>query len=143
MVSTPPITPKAHQGRACRCSSCFTPSSVLKIMTAREGVIVTALIAEMIVDTEIVTANWRKNWPVMPPNEGARHEHGAQHQGHRDDRPGHLIHRLNGRRANVEPGRHQSLDVLEHDDGVVHHDADRQHQAEEGDVVEAEPDARP
>src|SRR5690349_1970735 len=34
--------------------------------TAREGVIVIALIAEMTVETAIVTANWRKNWPVMP-----------------------------------------------------------------------------
>ena len=28
--------------------------------------------AEMIVETAIVTANWRKNWPVMPP----RKQHG-------------------------------------------------------------------
>ena len=45
------------------------------ICTAREGVIVMALIAEMIVETAIVTANWRKNCPVMPPMNAARHEH--------------------------------------------------------------------
>ena len=28
---------------------------------------VRALTAEMIVETAIVTANWRKNWPVIPP----------------------------------------------------------------------------
>ena len=28
--------------------------------------------AEMIVETAIVTANWRKNWPVIPP----RKQHG-------------------------------------------------------------------
>ncbi len=39
----------------------------MKIITARDGVIVNALTAEMIVETAIVTANWRKNWPVMPP----------------------------------------------------------------------------
>ena len=36
-------------------------------MTARDGVMVRALTAEMIVETEIVTANWRKNWPLTPP----------------------------------------------------------------------------
>ena len=39
----------------------------MKISTARDGVIVRALTAEMIVETAIVTANWRKNWPVIPP----------------------------------------------------------------------------
>src|SRR5207237_10892688 len=34
---------------------------------ARDGVIVMALIAEIIVDTAMVTANWRKNWPLTPP----------------------------------------------------------------------------
>ena len=32
----------------------------------------------------------------------------------------------------------QPLDVLQHDDGVVDHDADRQHQAEQRQVVERE-----
>ena len=41
----------------------WLPSSVLKISTARDGVMVRALMAEMIVETAIVTANWRKNWP--------------------------------------------------------------------------------
>ena len=50
--------PRQASGRR---ASCPRPSSVLKIKTAREGVIVRALIAEMIVDTAIVTANWRKN----------------------------------------------------------------------------------
>ena len=39
----------------------------MKITTARDGVIVIALIAEMIVETAMVTANWRKNCPVTPP----------------------------------------------------------------------------
>ena len=34
---------------------------------------VRALIAEMIVETAIVTANWRKNWPLIPP----RKQHGT------------------------------------------------------------------
>ena len=43
---------------------CLRPA---KMAAARAGVIVMALIAEMIIDTAIVSANWRKNCPVMPP----------------------------------------------------------------------------
>ena len=47
---------------------CLCPGwSPLKINTARDGVMVRALTAEMNVETAMVTANWRKNWPVMPP----------------------------------------------------------------------------
>ena len=41
-------------------------ASVLKTETARDGVSVMALMAEMIIEAEIVSANWRKNWPGMP-----------------------------------------------------------------------------
>jgi len=34
---------------------------------ARAGVIVMALMAEIIIDAAMVSANWRKNWPVIPP----------------------------------------------------------------------------
>src|SRR5262249_10218455 len=63
-VTAPPTTPKIHQGNASRFNSwpCpCAPSSVLRISTARDGVIVKALTAEMIVETAIVTANCRKN----------------------------------------------------------------------------------
>ena len=35
-------------------------------MAASAGLSVSELIAEKTVETAIVTANWRKNWPVMP-----------------------------------------------------------------------------
>ena len=35
-----------------------------------------------------------------------------------------------------------TLDVLDHHDRVVHHDADRQHQPEQRQVVQAEPERR-
>ena len=41
-------------------------SSMRKMMRARDGVIVRALMAEMIVEAAIVTANCWKNRPVMP-----------------------------------------------------------------------------
>ncbi len=68
-VRHPPTAAKIHHGNASRlCSTLWPPSpSVLNSNTAREGVIVMALRAEMTVDTEIVTANCRKNNPVMPP----------------------------------------------------------------------------
>ncbi len=98
---------------------------------------VMALIAEMIVETVIVTANWRKNWPVMPLI-SAGHEDGAEHQPHGDDWPGDLFHRLERGGAGLKPVGHLPLDVFQHDDCVVDHDADRQHQPEERNVVQAE-----
>ena len=95
--------------------------------------------AEMIVETAIVTANWRKNWPRDPAQEAARHEHRAEHQRDGQDRAGDLLHRLDRGRPRVQAGRDQPLDVLQHDDGVVDHDADGQHQAEQRQVVELKP----
>ena len=108
-------------------------------MTAREGVIVTALMAEMIVETAIVTANWRKNWPVMPPMNAQGTNTALSTRAIARIGPGHFIHRLDRGCSHVEARGHQPLDVLQHHDGVVDHDADRQHQAEERDVVQAEP----
>ena len=64
--------------------------------------------------------------------EGDRHEHRAQRQHDRDDRSGHLVHRLDrgvARRQLVLA--HVALDVLQHDDRVVDDDADREHHAEQ------------
>ena len=78
-----------------------------------------------------------------PAQEGGRHEDREEHQGHGDHRPGHFVHglvrRLAGRDALFQP----ALDVLDHHDGVVHDDADRQHQAEEREVIERDSPARP
>ena len=71
-------------------------------------------------------------------DEGARHEHGAEHQRHGDHRPGDFVHRLARGLARRQPLLQPALDVLDHHDRVVDHDADRQHQAEQRDVVQAE-----
>ena len=64
--------------------------------------------------------------------EGDRHEHRAQRQHDGDDRAGHLAHRLDRGLARRQVLLvHDALDVLQHDDGVVHHDADREHHAEQ------------
>ena len=99
---------------------------------------VRALMAEMIVETAIVTANWRKNWPVMPP----RKQHGMN-----TELSTSVMARIGPVISSIalivavresQPGGDQPLDVLQHDDGVVDHDADGQHQAEQRQVVEAE-----
>src|SRR5262245_9655424 len=63
-----PQSTKIHHGNASRWCSC-EPSdlvSVLNTETARDGVSVIALIAEMSIAAEIVSANCRKNCPGMP-----------------------------------------------------------------------------
>ena len=105
---------------------------------------VRALIAEMTVETAIVTANWRKNWPVMPlmKAHGTNTAHSTRATAMIG--PGDLLHRLDASpSAASRPLAIMPLDVLQHDDGVVHHDADRQHQAEQRDVVQAEAERRP
>ena len=64
-----------------------------------------------------------------------------KHQRDGDDRSGDLGHRLDRRLARRQPAGDPALDVLQHDDGVVDDDADRQHQAEQRQVVEREPSA--
>ena len=75
-------------------------------------------------------------------DEGRRHEHRAQHEGNGDQGGTHLIHALVRGLARGEAGRDVALDVLHHDDRIVHHDADGEHQAEQGKVVERETEQR-
>ncbi|MNM61741.1 hypothetical protein D3C81_730480 [compost metagenome] len=67
-----------------------------------------------------------------------RHEHRTQHQRDGDDRPGHFLHRLVRSRRRRQAFLDVSFDVLHHHDGVIHHDADRQHQAEQAQRVDRE-----
>ncbi len=53
-----------------------------------------------------------------------------------------LVHALVGRGARVESGRDITLHVLHHDDRVVDDDADREHQSEQGEIVQREPEQR-
>ena len=69
-------------------------------------------------------------------DEGRGNEHRAQRQRDGDQRRGHLVHRLVRGFARGHAHRHVPLDVLDHDDGVVHHDAHRQDQAEHRQVVD-------
>ena len=71
-------------------------------------------------------------------DEGGGNEHRAQHESDRNHRPADLVHRLVGRLHRGQAFRKMAFDVLHNDDRVVHHDADGQHQAEQGQVVQGE-----
>ena len=101
-----------------------------------------ALMAEMIIDAEIVSANCRKNWPVMPGMNALGKNTRTKHERDGDDRPGDFVHRLDRGRFGVEPVGDPPLDVFQHHDRVVDDDADRQHQAEQREVVQAEAQQR-
>ena len=73
----------------------------------------------------------------------ARHEGGGQknrgeHQGDADNRPGQLLHGLDGRLAGMEAFLDVNRGVLDNDDGVVHHDADGQNEGEQGHQIDGE-----
>ncbi len=76
--------------------------------------------------------------PGEAGNERSRDEHRTEHQGGGDDRPGDFLHGLAGRLYRRLAEADVTLDVLHHDDGVIHHDADGQHQAEQRQRVERE-----
>ncbi|KAG1455043.1 hypothetical protein G6F57_015371 [Rhizopus arrhizus] len=73
--------------------------------------------------------------------QGGRDEHRGQHHGDRHHRAGDLGHRLlRGRLRRQAFLGHDALDVLDHHDRVVDHDADRQHHREQGQLVDREAD---
>ena len=66
-----------------------------------------------------------------------RHEHGAQHQHDSHDRSGNFLHRADRRVPRRQAVLvHVAVDVLDDDDRIVDHHADRQDQSEERQQVE-------
>ena len=92
------------------------------------------------------TGNRERELPVElagdAGDEDRWHEDSAQHQRDRDQRLPHLVHALVGCGTRIEPCLDVALDVLHHDDRVVDHDADREHQAEQRKIVEREAEHR-
>ncbi len=74
----------------------------------------------------------------MPAMKALGNEHRAQHQRDRDQRAADLVHGLVGGFARAQARAQFPLDVLHHHDGVVHHDADGEHQAEQRQIVQRE-----
>ena len=71
-----------------------------------------------------------------------RHEHRAQHQRDRDQRAADFLHRLERRVAPAHAVLEMPLDVFDHHDRVVDHDADREHEAEQREIVDRESERR-
>ncbi len=69
-------------------------------------------------------------------DESQRHKHRNQHQCNRNDGSRHLAHGAVGCVARAQARLDVSLHVLYHHDGVVDHNADRQHQPEEAERVD-------
>ena len=79
-----------------------------------------------------------KELPGDPGDEGARDKHGRQYQSNRDHRRRNLVHGPDRGGARPHPLFDVMLDRFDDDDRVVDHDPDRQHQAEQGQVIDAE-----
>ncbi len=74
-------------------------------------------------------------------DERHRHEHRTEHEHDRDERAPHLANRLVRGEPRLEAlARHDAFDVLDDDDGVVHDDADRQHETEQRQHVDRHPE---
>ena len=71
-------------------------------------------------------------------DERCRHEHGGQRQRDRDQGLADLVHGLVRGVARAHALAQIALDVLDHHDRIVDHDADRQHEPEQREVVERE-----
>ena len=74
--------------------------------------------------------------------EGRRDEDGGQDQRDPHDGSRHFLHRLEGGVARRQPLLDVMLDRLDDDDGVVDHEADGQHEAEERQRVDGEAQQR-
>ena len=65
-----------------------------------------------------------------------RHVHRAKHNRHRNDRPAQLAGRGDRGRYRRKPVLEMPVDVFNHDDGVVDHETDRQHQRQQGQQID-------
>ena len=70
------------------------------------------------------------------PKECDGHKDGTQNQGNGNNRSGDFVHRLDCGVARAHALINLVLDRLDHNDGIVHHDADRQHETEHGHHVD-------
>ena len=71
-------------------------------------------------------------------DEGGRNEHRRQHEGDGEHSAADLVHGLVRRVARRHALCDVALDILDDDDRVVDHDADREHEAEQGQRIERE-----
>ncbi len=104
----------------------------------RAGLSVSELNAEISVETAMVRANWRKNWPMMPLMKAHGTNTADSTRPMATTGPDTCSMASQAGLARRQAVLDVVLDRLDHDDGVVHDDADGQHQAEQRQVVQAE-----
>ena len=71
-------------------------------------------------------------------DESGRNKHRAQHKSGCNDWAGYFLHRLAGGVDRRKPEGDIALDVFDDDDGVINHDANRQHQSEQRKGIDTE-----
>ena len=76
----------------------------------------------------------------QPPLDADRGVDGRQGDRHRDDRTEEFATAPHGSMEGGEAGVEMALHVLHDDDRVIHHEADRQHDGEEGEEIDGEPE---
>ena len=81
--------------------------------------------------------------PGYAGDEGGRDKDRRQHQCDGDQRSAHFVHAFDCGVVRAKARLDIALDVLHHDDGVVDHYADRQHEAEQRQVVERKAEQPP
>ena len=72
-------------------------------------------------------------------NENCRNEHRRQNERDGDHGSGNLRHSLEGGIPRTQPLLDMRLDGFDHDDGVIHHQADGQHHAEKREGIDRKP----
>ena len=115
------------------------PLPRLEQQAARAGLSVSELKAEITVETAMVRANWRKNWPVMPLMKAHGTNTADSTRATAITGPDTCSIALWAACRGVRPCFDVVLHGLDDDDGVVHDDADGQHQAEQRQVVQQKP----
>ncbi len=94
------------------------------------GFSVTALIPLRIAVTAMTRANCRYIWPVMPGRKAAGRKDRNEHKSDADDRSEEFIHRGDGGVLRRLAAFNMLGRALDHDNGVVHHNAHGQHDGE-------------
>ena len=101
------------------------------------GVRVSETKADMTTATVTVTANSRNSTPDHAAHKQQRDEHGDQREGDRDDGEADLAGALQRRLERLLALLDVAHDVLDHDDGIVDHEADGDGEGHQREVVDA------
>jgi len=104
------------------------------------GESVSAFMAEKSTEMAIVIAKLLVEAARDAADEGHGNEDRGEHERDGNDRSGHLLHRLAVASLGVFPCSMWCITASTTNDGVVHHDPDREHQPEERERVHREPE---